>query len=230
MTSLATLSLTVISLTAGWLLGWGFLRLSNRKALATAMKRLRAHLMELRLFADEPALVWAAQWDLVKANGVFLWRMLQPLALLAIPAGVLMWQLEPFYARTPLRAGEPVLLTVDWEQPVAAAPRLQSTHAISVETAAIRWNENRSATWRLRASGAGIAHLPLNWNGTTAEAEVVSGDWFLRLPLTQSQNGAHIRIDYPGREFTLFGWSMAWSSWFLLWSSVAAMAAVWYHR
>ena len=93
MESIATGSLTAIGLVAGWLLGWGFLRLSNRAALAAAMNRLRAHLMELRLFADEPALVWTAQWDLLKANGVFLWHMLRPLALLALPAGLLMWQL-----------------------------------------------------------------------------------------------------------------------------------------
>ena len=66
-----TVSLSVISLVAGWLLGWGFLRLSDRKGLAAATNRLRAHLMELRLFSDEPALVWTAQRDLIKPMACF---------------------------------------------------------------------------------------------------------------------------------------------------------------
>jgi hypothetical protein len=228
--SFATWSLVAISLAAGWLLGWGFLRLSDRKALAGATNRLRAHLMELRLFADEPALVWTAQWDLVKANGVFLWTMLKPLALLAMPAVLLMWQLEPFYARTPMRVGEVALLTMDADQPLTSQPVLQPAHAISVETGAVRWNENRSATWRLRASGAGVTPLPLAWDGGTMHAEVVSGDLFLRLPSSQSSGQARIAISYPERSFSLFGWPMGWSAWFLLWSSVAALAAVWWFR
>jgi len=226
--SLVTVSLSVISLVAGWLLGWGFLRLSDRKGLAAATNRLRAHLMELRLFSDEPALVWTAQRDLIKANGAFLWRMLRPLAVLAVPAGLLMWQLESFYAHSPLRVGESALVTLESEQLPVSAPTLQSAGPIQVETHAVRWNANRDATWRVRAERAGIVHLPLLWDGGRTQAEIVAGDWFLRLPLTQSYSGARIRIDYPERVFTFAGLSMGWSGWFLLWSSVAAVAAVWW--
>lgn len=227
MNSFATWSLCAISLVAGWLLGWSFLRLSNRKALASAANRLRAHLMELRLFADEPALVWKAQWDLVKANGAFLWQMLRPLAVLALPAGLLMWQLEPFYAHAPLSVGEPALVIVESPQPQPSPPMLQSADPIRVETQAVRWNGDRNATWRIRAERAGTVQLPLQWAGVSATANVVAGDWFLRIPLSQQVNSARVRIDYPDREYTLAGLSMGWSAWFLLWSSVAAMAAVW---
>jgi hypothetical protein len=228
--SFATWSLTAISLAAGWLLGWGFLRLSNRKALAGAANRLRAHLMELRLFADEPALVWTAQWDLIKANGIFLWWMLKPLAVLALPAALLMWQLEPYYASTPLRPGEAALLTLEAEQPATGEPTLQPMQFIGVETQAIQWNNNRSATWRVRAAAAGIAHLPLTWNFTTMQVEVAAGDELLRLPSAQSHERARILVNYPEREYSVAGWRMGWAAWFVLWSSAAALAAVWWFR
>jgi hypothetical protein len=224
--SVATWSLTLISLAAGWLLAWGFLRISNRPALAASISRVRAHLMELRLFADEPALVWTAQWDLVKANAVFLWCMLRPLALLAIPAALLMWQLEPFYARTPLQPNAPALLTWESSQAATAAPTLASAGGIAVETPAVRWNGNRNASWRLRAIGSGAAQLPLG----QGMVQVVAGDSFTRLPLSQSLHGESVTIAYPERQFSLFGWSMGWASWFLLWSSLSAMAAVWWLR
>lgn len=230
MNSLATWSLCAISLVAGWLLGWGFLRLSNRKALASAANRLRAHLMELRLFADEPALVWKAQWDLLKANGAFLWQMLRPLTLLALPAGLLMWQLEPFYAHVPLRVGESALVTLESAQPLFTIPTLHSADPIRVETQAVRWNGGRNVSWRVHAERAGTAQLPMRWDQTSGGAAMVAGDWFLRIPLSQQVNGARVRIDYPDRVYTFAGLSMGWTSWFLVWSSAAAMGAVWWLR
>jgi hypothetical protein len=55
------LSLGLISLLAGVVMLWVFRRVSNQGAIRVAKKRLQAHLYELRLFADEPRLVWRAQ-------------------------------------------------------------------------------------------------------------------------------------------------------------------------
>lgn len=230
MPPVATWSLTLVSLAAGWLLAWGFLRVSHRPALAASIRRVRAHLMELRLFADEPALVWTAQWDLVKANGAFLWNMLRPLALLALPAALLMWQLEPFYAHQPLPRNAPALLTLESAHAAELPSNLEltSTPAIAVETTAVRWNSGRRASWRIRPIAEGIA--PLTLNGRPGQARIAAGDAFLRLPARQSFGNATLAIAYPERLYSLAGLSLSWASWFLLWSSLSALAAVWWLR
>jgi hypothetical protein len=227
----ATWSLTLISLAAGWLLGYGFLRLSHRTALAASLNRLRAHLMELRLFADEPSLVWRAQFDLLKANGSFLWNMLRPLAVLALPTALLMWQLEAYYARQPLTVAEPTRITLESTQTAT----LNSSPAITVETQGIRWNSGRLVSWRIRPASNGIAQLPFTVNGQPALAEIAVGPAFLRLPAQQSLriadlHRATLHIDYPERRYSLAGLSISWTAWFLLWSSLAAIAAVWRYR
>jgi len=78
------ITLTPLSLLLGVGMLWIFSLTSNQGAIRKVKARLQAHLYEMRLFPDEPVLIWKAQLGLLAANVRYIGLMLLP----AIVAGV----------------------------------------------------------------------------------------------------------------------------------------------
>src|SRR5215470_5778769 len=78
-------SLVPLSVLMGIAMLWVFRRTSNPEGITRAKARVMAHLYELRLFPDEPVLIWKAQWGLLKANARYAGMMLIPVAVMALP-------------------------------------------------------------------------------------------------------------------------------------------------
>src|SRR3954447_14060442 len=108
-------SLAPISVLAGIASLWVFGRASNQNAIRKTRKRLKASLYELRLFGDEPALVWQAQKQLLGGNLRLIGLTLRPAMILSIPMGLLLLWMEPFYGRSPLPVGESAIVTMQWK-------------------------------------------------------------------------------------------------------------------
>ena len=70
---------------------WVFARVSNQDAIRRTKKRLQAYLLELRLFGDEPALLWKSQKDLLRTNVRYLSLMLGPALILTVPVVILLF-------------------------------------------------------------------------------------------------------------------------------------------
>src|ERR1022692_4687199 len=71
-------TLIPIGLLLGVAMLWVFGRWSNQKAIKAAKRRVEACLYEMRLFTDEPSLVWKAQAGLLAANARYIGLMLVP--------------------------------------------------------------------------------------------------------------------------------------------------------
>src|SRR5215472_2937842 len=84
-----SLWLIVVSLAAGIGMLLLFRAVSRPAAIRAARRRVGARLLELRLFADEPRVVWRAQIGLLYANLLYLRSMAAPIAIVAIPATLL---------------------------------------------------------------------------------------------------------------------------------------------
>jgi hypothetical protein len=148
------------------------------QALREVRNRIYAHLLEFRLFFDEPALIWQAQLNLVRDNLVLV-RLLLPSALiLALPMTWLFLQLDAIYGHRPLRPGEPAILTAQLTRPIAAADRFSLSGAgnYKVETPPIRVFHDDQIVWRIRA----MSEAP--------------GDLLPRVP---EGDLAWVKIDYP---------------------------------
>src|SRR5947209_14740669 len=146
-------TLIPISLLAGVGMLWVFARTSNQKAIRAAKRKVQAHLYELRLFTDEPALVWQAQKALLWANLRYIGLMLVPAVLLTIPMGILFVHLEAFYGMSPLPVGREAIVTMKLTYPLVAsetAPTLEAPAGIIVETPAVRVMGEREVSWRVR--------------------------------------------------------------------------------
>ena len=61
-------SLVPLSVAVGLLMLWVFKISSNQKGIERAKKKMQAYLLELRLYGDDPALIFRTQWNLLASN------------------------------------------------------------------------------------------------------------------------------------------------------------------
>jgi hypothetical protein len=146
-------SLVLVSVLAGVAMVYVFRRWSDQDALRGTANRMLAHLMEFRLFIDEPALVMRAQRELFLENWRLLTLLVRPSLILIVPSIVLLAQLDACYGRAPLRIGHAAVVTVqvkDLGAADAAGIVLKAPAAIRVETPAVRVPRSNQISWRIR--------------------------------------------------------------------------------
>jgi hypothetical protein len=132
------------SVAAGMLSAFVFRWASDRTAIRRTANRILAHLLECRLFLDDPLIVLRAQVDLLRANAHLLRLILAPALILTIPSIFLFQQLSARYSLAPLRVGEAVVVSARHASDLHAPP------GVRVETAAV--HTGMEVAWRVRAA------------------------------------------------------------------------------
>jgi arylsulfatase A-like enzyme len=127
------------------------------------VNRIRAHMMELRLFLDEPSLIAKAQWDLLRENLRLFRQIAVPTLITAPVLALVMWQADAIYGRAPLRAGEPVVVTASANTSDA---RLEAPPDVVVETPAVRIPRLHQVSWRIRPLKPFSGRLTVNGNSS----------------------------------------------------------------
>jgi len=239
-------TLAPISLLSGIGMLWVYGRVSNQEAIRRTRKRLNAALYELRLFADEPGLVFRAQKDLLAGNIRYLALMLLPAVILTIPMVLLLAQLDAAYGRKPLTPGQAAMVTVQLSGPMdASAPRpvLEAPDGVSVETGAIRQLVEGRLSWRIRPTRPVAGTLRIVFPELTLEKSIEARpglrylsarrvrpllDQLLyagenRLPPGRAD---WIEVGYPSAEVKFMGIGLHWLIWFL----VLSLASAWLLR
>ena len=233
------LSLTLLAVLAGLGMLWTVRRFTDQAALRATKRRLRAHVYELRLFADEPVLLWRAQWRLLRDNLRYLGLMLRPALVLALPMLFLLMQLDCFYGRAPLPVGQAAVVTVQMKGTLGL-PELQAPAGIVVETPAVRVESERQLSWRVRPlrevsgrlrivfpngsfekaieAGQGPRYVSARRVSSLAELFAHAGE--PRLPAGEL---AWIEVRYPWAGVRVWGLQFHWLVWFVL----VALAATW---
>jgi uncharacterized membrane protein (DUF106 family) len=172
------LALAVLSAVAGVAMLLVFGKTSDQRKIRETKRRLQAHLMELRLFSDEPAVMFQAQVALLRANLQYVRLMLRPFAVMALPMMVLLVHLEGYYGKTPLPVNQDTIVTVSFRQPIdltSPPPKLEAPVGISVETPGSRVLAKREVSWRIRALTAASGQLRLVLQGRSVEKSISSG-------------------------------------------------------
>jgi len=218
-------------------------KLSNQQSIDSLRRQLQACLYELRLFIDEPAVVWRAQKRLLWLNARYLGLMLRPALILAIPMLFLFSLLEPFYGKSPLAISEASLVTVKLAHLPGAlvpAPILQPPPGIQVETPAVRMRGADLICWRIRGRKPGSGLLRVVFPTEIVTKTIASGTgpkllstrrvqswWQLFCYPTESRlpsgNVEWIEIDYPSRAFSWLGLKLSWFVWVLIFSMATVL-------
>ncbi len=236
-------SLAVISIFAGIAMLWVFKKTSKPARIRAVKRRVQAHLLEIRVFGEEPAVVWSAQKSLVAWNMRYMGLMLMPAVWMAIPLSILLIHLESFFGRTPLPVGGATIVTMAMRPPLnpdSPAPVLHAPQGIAVETPAVRAIDDGQISWRIRPSEAVSGSLSFQVDGQTIEKRIEAGSGVrfvpgLRVnsvlgsvvhpdePRIQSSSVDWIDVRYPDGNVRMFGIELHWLIWFTIISMLAAL-------
>lgn len=231
---LAILS-AVIGLGMLWVVG----KTSNQRAIGRTKKRMQAHLLEMRLYRDDPTILVRAQGLLILSNLRYIGLMLKPAVFLALPMVVLYAHFDAVYGRRPLGIGEPALVAVRTELS-SAQLALKGSDEVAVDSLPVSSRNLRQVTWRVRAVQTGVGVLSLETPEGPVEKAAVSGRGSAYLSSTRTRSAwervllnpgepridtesvSSVEIAYPSRNIGIGGWETHWAIWFLVISLATA--------
>jgi hypothetical protein len=165
--------LAMLSAAAGIGMIWVFGKLSDQTRLRVVKRRVQAHLLEMRIFSDEPAVTWRAQRSLFRANLGYMGLVLRPVLCLALPMTFLLLHLEGFYGRAPLPVGREAVVTIAMRGPATTAPELIAPKGIVVETPPVRILDKDEVSWRIRPAAAVSGELRFVMDGQTVSKKIM---------------------------------------------------------
>ncbi len=175
---------------------------SDQATIRRAKDRIKAHLLEMRLYKDNMRATLGAQAGVLKANLTYLGANLKPLAVMIVPLVLILAQLSLWYDRAPLRPGEETLLKVGLAagaDPVSLDLVLEPPAGIEVTAPPVRIADEREIVWRLKAVAPGEGRLLLRTGGRTIGKTVtVGGRRLTRISTLASRGSLVSRVLYPG--------------------------------
>jgi hypothetical protein len=145
---------------------------SDQEGIETAKDRIKAHLLELRLFSDDLVVTLRAQKKILRYNLTYLRHALLPMLVMIVPIILMLVQLESRFAFRGLELGESTILTVEVESEVPTSERqvtLQLPPGVVAETPALRVDQRAEIIWRLRAAEPGQHLITIQVDDSRAE-------------------------------------------------------------
>lgn len=225
-------ALIFISLVTGLLLLTVYKGFSNQRAIKMAKNRIKAHLLELRLFSDDFLVSLKAQGQLLVWNFKYLLQALRPLSVMIIPLVFLLSHLNLWFAWEPLKPGDRTIVKIKLKEkidPLQVKVILESTEGYEVETPPLRIASQGEINWRLRALKSGQYEIPIIFNQQRITKEIVIGHYSLkRLSSIKPASGffpellapgekplsnpaiKEIVLSYPPRRFNFLGLKIHW--------------------
>lgn len=175
---------------------------SNQAAIRRAKDRIKAHLLEMRLYKDDLRATLAAQAGVLKANGSYLAANLRPLAVMIVPLVLILAQLSVWYDRAPLAPGRETLVKARFEtgvDPSSLDLSLETPAFVEVTAPVVRIADLGEAVWRVRAVGPGTGRLVVRAGALAfGKAVVAGGDRLARISPLASRGSLVERVLYPG--------------------------------
>ena len=194
--------LTAVSLLTALLMLEVYKLTSNQAAIRRAKDRIKAHLLEMRLYKDNMRVTLSAQGAIVKANLSYMAANLKPLAVMIVPLVLILAQLSLWYDRAPLRPGEETLVKAGLEaeaDPIALGLELETPPGLEVTSPAVRIPDLHEVVWRVKALAPGTGRLLLRTGGRTIEKSVtVGGGPMAKVSALASRGSISKRVLYPG--------------------------------
>lgn len=175
---------------------------SNQAAIRRAKDRIKAHLLEMRLYKDSLRVTLGAQAGILKANLAYMAANLKPLAVMIVPLVLILARLSLWFDRAPLRPGEETLVKVGLAasaDPMALDLRLELPPAVEATAPAVRIPDEREVVWRIRALAEGRGRILLRSGDRTIEKTVtVGGGPLTPVSALASRASFARRVLYPG--------------------------------
>jgi hypothetical protein len=199
--ALVSLAMTILALLV-------IRRWSDQEGIARLRRLSQAHLLEFRLFREDPSQILRSQRALIADQLRLVAGLSRPLLILGAPMVLVMSQLDALYGRAPLRVGEAAVVSIDSREIEITAPE-----HFSVETRPFFAQASGQTSWRVRPSRATSGMVRIG----SAQRRIVAGSGLAYLPGPIIADKG-ISITYSSA--TVYG--CHWMAWFLGFSVVSA--------
>lgn len=222
-----------ISLLTGLFMLFVFKRFSNQRSIRRTKDRIKAHLLEFRLYKDSPSATGRAFGLVLLHNLRYVSLTLKPLLVMIIPLVLILAQLNVRFGYRPLAPGETAILKVKTQPGVELLGTdisIGSGEGFLVETPPLRIEDEHEVDWRIRAASPGRHDISVRLGdaaisktldvGTsplhTLSPRRPGGGFFDVLlnpaerPLPRRSRAAGVEIVYPAYRLSLFGLPIHW--------------------
>lgn len=240
--------LVVLSALLGVVMAVVFRFTSPQRRLRRVADRSRAEILAIKLFKDEPGVMFAALGRLFRHTGLRLWYSLPPVAVMVVPFTLLLAHLAVWYEYRPLAVGDTAVVELQLAEPAWTTYRdssLEAPPTIAVETEPLRDDQEHSISWRIRGNEPTSAQLRWQLGDLSVEKQVVVAEpvdafrpvsarragasWWDRLlhpvepGFAANDPVRGIEVNYPKRSTPVFGWDVPWWATLLVVSIVSAL-------
>jgi hypothetical protein len=218
--------------------------LSSQEGIQRAKDRSKAHILEIRLFQDDPVLMARAVRAVLSTNLTYLRLNLKPFLIVFVPLFPMLVQMETRLGYRPLLPNESAVVQTSWRSTVPGdkglCPTLVPEDGISLETPPVRIVEGNEIDWRIRVTQMGTTGLVLKTIHDSIALRVYVSEKLIPVSPRNVQRGTmdviwypasqplppdgdllSVDIGYPRRDFRLFGTTVHWIWPFLFLSLLA---------
>ncbi len=206
---------------------------SNQEGIRQVKNKIKAHLLELRLYKDSLSLSFKAQGNILRYNLKYISYSAKPLLVMIIPLILILTQLNLWFGYESLTPGQETILKVKIEENQNLLDTnlvLQPSTGFEIQTPPLRIEEEMEINWCLQAKEKGVHDLTLIVEGQRITKKVavdqkplskisplkVRRNFINELinpgesPLPRDLPIKTIEVNYPAKDIKLFGWNIPW--------------------
>lgn len=222
-----------ISLLTGLFMLLVFRFTSNQEGIREVKDKIKAHLLELRLFKDSFSVSIRAQGNILRYNLKYIGYSAKPMLVMIVPLILIITQLNLWFGYQSLSPGERVIVKVKLKEginPLGIKLSIAPSQGLEIETPPLRIEEEREIDWRLRADEEGKKDLVVIIDGEKQSKKLaISQKSLCRLspsrvskgilaqllspgepPLPSDSPIEAIEVGYPSKNMNLLGWHIHW--------------------
>lgn len=206
---------------------------SNQEGIKKAKNKIKAHLLEIRLYKDSLEISLKAQGKILLTNLKYISHSTKPMLVMFIPVILILVQLNFWFGYESLKPGESVILKVKLEPEYSAldtAISIDASPAIQIETSPLRIEEDSEINWRFSAKEKGIHNLNILIKGQKITKKIsvdqralskisplkYQSNFFKQLfypaeaPIGKEFPVKSVEVTYPERRMNFLGLGVHW--------------------
>lgn len=206
---------------------------SDQEGIKKAKNKIKAHLLELRLYKDDIRTSFKAQGHILLSNLKYMKYSIKPLLVMIIPVILILIHSNFWFGYDSLKTGEKALLKIKLSEeyvPQEFDVHLSSHDSIKIETPPLRIIEKNEIDWRFSAIKKGVYELQIHAGGNSISkpisvnqkplsriSPVKKRKTFFNQLLYPAEKPIHknspiksVEITYPSSGLYLFGIKIHW--------------------
>jgi uncharacterized membrane protein (DUF106 family) len=225
--------MVIVSFLTGLLMLVIFRYTSNQAGIKKIKNKIKAHLLELRLYKDSLGLSMKAQGNILLANLKYITHSFKPLLVMIVPVILILIQMNFWFGYESLKPGEQTLLKVKLEEgynPLQTDLVLEPAPEIVIETPPLRIEEYNEINWRISSQKSGIHHVDVVVAGKKITKTIATDTkplsklspikyrkkfvdelfYPVEAPISKDFPVKSIEVLYPAKRLNLFGFNVHW--------------------